>query len=395
MPSEAWEAPAWSTKTSSGSKRSRTWVRTPNIKQLKDWDKPINLYTDFPFKATCSFWGGAQYYDSATGITTIDLSPQYPFTLNEVASDNGNFTVGRENALGFASYWAGVDNSNVIKLLGKVSEAKVNVGVMYAEMTKTSDLILNTANRIDRAYRAFRRGNLKEVARALQLTPGTVHKNWLEYKYGWMPLLMDVKGSAEFFAQQAVTRPIRFTEMVKHEKEFCNETHNLSFIPYGGSPAAVETRTVKITYRARHKIWCEITNESASQMQQLGLTNPALIAWELIPYSFVFDWFVSVGDYLQAFTALDGIIVKKAFVEHLTKYEVSHSRPHITRVQGTKTYVVFPWSTTWGGHNYGRAPLSINVYDLYPPVKPVSYSFDRLITALALLKGGYRGPARI
>lgn len=39
---------------------------------------------------------------------------------------------------------------------------------------------------------------------------------------------------------------------------------------------------------------------------RLGITNPALIAWELLPWSFVADWFVPVGDYLSLLDATLG-----------------------------------------------------------------------------------------
>lgn len=41
--------------------------------------------------------------------------------------------------------------------------------------------------------------------------------------------------------------------------------------------------------------------------QQIGLTNPLLLGWELIPFSFVADWFIQVGDYLETLDALIGV----------------------------------------------------------------------------------------
>lgn len=34
--------------------------------------------------------------------------------------------------------------------------------------------------------------------------------------------------------------------------------------------------------------------------QLLGLQDPELVAWELVPFSFVCDWFIPIGNYLQA-----------------------------------------------------------------------------------------------
>jgi hypothetical protein len=39
----------------------------------------------------------------------------------------------------------------------------------------------------------------------------------------------------------------------------------------------------------------------------LGLTNPLAIAWELVPFSFVLDWLVPVGTWLQSLDATLGV----------------------------------------------------------------------------------------
>jgi hypothetical protein len=38
----------------------------------------------------------------------------------------------------------------------------------------------------------------------------------------------------------------------------------------------------------------------------LGLTNPALVAWELVPFSFVVDWALPIGDWLSSLDAMLG-----------------------------------------------------------------------------------------
>lgn len=39
--------------------------------------------------------------------------------------------------------------------------------------------------------------------------------------------------------------------------------------------------------------------EQMSAARQLGLVDPATVVWELIPYSFVVDWFLPIGSYLE------------------------------------------------------------------------------------------------
>jgi hypothetical protein len=39
--------------------------------------------------------------------------------------------------------------------------------------------------------------------------------------------------------------------------------------------------------------------EELSALRQMGLGNPASILWERLPYSFVIDWFIPIGNYLE------------------------------------------------------------------------------------------------
>jgi len=284
-----------------------------------------------------------------------------------------------------------IPNRVLVKALGKIADSKVNIGVALADAHKTSDLILSTANRLDKAYRAFRKGNFRQVARQLNISPKTVHKSWLEYKYGWMPLLMDVENSAEFFAQQVVGRPTRFSVKAseKAAKQSFTDTKYTSY----GSPSALDATTFEecsSEYEYKVKIWCELTNHTASELQQLGLANPALIAWELVPFSFVFDWFLSVGNYLEGLTALTGVKVIRALESHKVDSGFFHSYPTTSHTYGGITYYTSGFSRSFKVRSYVRYPLVVDPTTTFPPPFK-TFSFQKMITSLALLRGQYRG----
>jgi hypothetical protein len=48
----------------------------------------------------------------------------------------------------------------------------------------------------------------------------------------------------------------------------------------------------------KYTILCELTEELSFE-RQLGLLDPASVLWEITPYSFVVDWFVPFGTYLD------------------------------------------------------------------------------------------------
>jgi hypothetical protein len=273
----------------------------------------------------------------------------------------------------------------------KVSDMKVNLAVMFAEKAKTSDLILSTANRMYRAMSSFRRGNFKGVAENLGLTPKTVHKTWLEYKYGWTPLLYEVVGAAELMAQRVVPRAPRFSvsSRISDPKEWTQVIPGLNRM---GFDTNLETMRyyAKQEKFCRVKLWCEISNPHLSSLQQMGVTNPALVAWELVPYSFVFDWFISVGNYLQAITALHGITVRKAMVS-FTKTVVGNSVETFPGYSGTFS-IYSPWTISRfvNIRSYSRSPITVNPLDLYPPVDFSLPNWQKMMTGLALLRSNSR-----
>jgi hypothetical protein len=279
-----------------------------------------------------------------------------------------------------------------VKSLVKIADAKVNVAVAFAEAKKTSDLIFDTARRIDRAYRAFRKGDLKGIAQNLNITPKRLHKSWLEYKYGWMPLLMDVKGAAEFFAQQHVVRSPRFTVSSKETltKSF---SRNVSVAGFGGG-TDFYTEHLTAFIDVKTKAWCELSSPHLTELQQIGLTNPALVAWELIPFSFVFDWFISVGDWLTGLTAMQGVTVRRAMLSLVSTYAYTLDFPETSRFQGTTLWYKSRYQMYFTIRRYIRDQWVPDPLSVHPPVTN-SFNFPKLVTSLALLQGNYRGNARL
>jgi hypothetical protein len=368
--------------------RIREWQNTPHFGALPKDQKPVNTYWDVKRWSEVSRTRQVFIPPGGTPIVNFDgyeLSP----------SDMENILVSEIESKLNATFWRNDSlNSVQIKALGKIADAKVNVAVALAEAHKTSDLIYSTARRIDKAYRALRKGDFRTVARELNITPKKVHNTWLEYKYGWMPLLMDVKGAAEFFAQQHVVRPPRFTVVStdKFRKEYTFKYVDVTY----GDPTVKEPVQQKgfMDYSCKVKIWCELSYPHLSELQQLGLTNPALVAWELVPYSFVLDWFISVGDWLTGITALNGVTVRRAMVSDLDTRGWSLTEG---ATQVVKSGITYNMSARNWGHlrrHYQRVRLELSPLSLHPPLMK-SFNFPKLVTSLALLRGAHRGTPRL
>jgi len=277
---------------------------------------------------------------------------------------------------------ADIVNELKLKLLLKIADTKTNVAVSLKEASKTSDLILDVGKRLLEAYRAFRKGNLKKVAENLNISPGRAHKSWLEYKYGWMPLLMDIKGAAEFFAQQSLGGRAPTFSVSTSYKDDGRYLDEYTTFPYSGGQRGEMTRS----YHASALV--ELTNQHLSELQQIGLTNPALYVWETIPFSFCFDWMCSVGDWLTGLSALHGVSVKRAMVSWVRDVSVTHDvsvAPQGNPSVGSYT-APFGQTVFMRGRPYVREILLLDPWAIYPPVQNPISSFSRLVTGLALIR---------
>lgn len=390
MPYQYSTSPAAGVYSLTGAVRERTWYRTANYFGTKRSDLPINEYNDYRVLASQPYYDGNWQIDLTTGAVTVVTPPGIRLPWDVVASAISSICSG-ELSLQIPDA-AAIFNRVLVKALVKVADQKTNLAVSLKEASKTSDLILDTAKRLDKAYRAFRRGDFRSITKHLDITPGRVHKTWLGYKYGWMPLLMDVKNSAEFFAQSTLGgRPIRFVVSASEKFSSSRVDPNVGMHNPLGNIFVPVSRSYTVDNVVKVKLWLEITNPRLAELQQLGVTNPALYVWEVIPYSFVFDWFISVGDYLTGLSALHGVTLRKAMRSSQTVATSISSWPASTASQGNTGYV--ETGSSYGGsvRAYWRTIPSVNPLDLWPPRNSDAFGFQKLVTSLALIRANHRG----
>lgn len=251
-----------------------------------------------------------------------------------------------------------------IQLLGELHEHDINLAVAYAERTATANLVKDTAGKLLRGARALKKGNFSEAARHLGLPRSGLRKDhkgkwrrtnftrdafsqkWLEFSYGWVPLYNDMYGSLVAADKALAKKPSRLIPVSK--QAHYSETINTSELTNVGSYPIEVPLNGKIHVKQVMKIACnvKIDNPALATVQSVGLTNPALVAWELVPFSFVVDWVIPIGNWLTALAPLVGIspqdVFRTAFSEE--NYETGG-------VNVTKPWQVFrqdPSTYQWG-----------------------------------------------
>lgn len=289
------------------------------------------------------------------------------------------------NAVTFSNPWTSNDDLNLIgKLREKVAGSDFNAGVTLGEGKKTLEMIADSATRLAKAIRATKRGDLASAAHHLTGSRGftkktgsrkpskyrksdVIQNNWLELQYGWLPLLSDVHAGAKFLAHQ-MSVPNQQTVRVSRNKE------HVAIIP-----ASAGWYNSKYTSYTRKSIKATIAEKDIAQLS--GLTDPLSVAWELVPFSFVVDWFIPIGNYLSArglSQALSGTFVTSTVFRDNRYGEVQKGQ-NITNLsfQGNYSYVSGTMSRV----------VSSSLAIPLPSFKPLSEvpSWTRCANALALL----------
>jgi hypothetical protein len=225
---------------------------------------------------------------------------------------NMNFTVGStgRNA-DHARIVATALNKAYAKYLDKLYE-RVELGLNIAERRQSMDMIAQRALQLRKAWNSLVKGDFRAFKRELGLSsggkrwsrPDQASRLWLEYHFGWEQLVKDIYDLVHYLDQGwprklSVKGKASAEGLITLSKLNSNGTGTDSWYKF----------QAKVTMGAK----VSVTDPSAYTLTTLGLINPATLAWERIPFSFVADWFVPVGQYLNSFTDHVGLSVDQPY----------------------------------------------------------------------------------
>lgn len=190
-----------------------------------------------------------------------------------------------------------------IQALLNLKQQKVNFGVMMAEAQRTADFVGDVAYTLGRAAKHARRGRFRDAIRTLGGDWKRVPSGWLGYQYAALPLLGDVKGSLDL-----LNNPLRLNEWIVTAKGVVRDTTTVETEVNSSGWTLPLGRYVTDEKTVGYFVRLDYTpgSEFVAHLNNLGLSNPFEIAWEMVPYSFVVDWMLPIGDWFSTFDAALG-----------------------------------------------------------------------------------------
>lgn len=193
-----------------------------------------------------------------------------------------------------------VHNKAYDRFLDKV-RTSVGLGQNLAEYKQTLGLIRSLIDALKhpiitfarQARRFGRSGKNKDLTRFALKDLGAA---WLTFHFGVEPLIKDLFAALERLDQQHAGITNRFKSSARGSWQ------------YQKGSSSWYTDSVDEQYDALVAFQADVVvvNPTTASLGDFGLLNPAAIAWEIVPFSFVVDWFYPVGSYLNSFTDLVG-----------------------------------------------------------------------------------------
>jgi hypothetical protein len=208
------------------------------------------------------------------------------------------------------------------------------------------------------------------VPKGLKAKAKSFGDNFLKFHFGIDPLMQDIGSAVELLQRAVPNRVVRGTG-----KSVRSYDNNIFYPPY-----AADLQHNEIDSRCHLQVEIRCNSPNLYLANQLGFVNPAAFAWEVIPFSFVVDWFANVGQFLDQFSmfaGLDIIQVSNSYLQRNSRLTKSYNnRSDFPWVPYHQDYTV---RSVWNKRSGSLPVVALEVYPWKAP-SPV-----RAATAISLL----------
>lgn len=221
-------------------------------------------------------------------------------------------------------------NEALLKLYSEIGNAPMQLLVSAAEFHKSVATIRRCLTAVWR--------NLKRVHRTRRLlvkgsiTAASAASVWLECRYGLRPIFYDVVAAIDAINAVCDGPRKRFNASVSVD----DIDDSIASVQYAGQYAAKANKhaMAELTVRAGAIVEPRLLNRVVvNDAFGLNLHDIPSSVWEVVPYSFIIDWFIQVGDFIAAWTPRADISILGSWVSiqqstsvGLTAYEYQDKR---------------------------------------------------------------------
>lgn len=185
----------------------------------------------------------------------------------------------------------------------KLYASAVQSLVILGQFRETLSLLSEPLGGISKIYGRHRGKRGTSLSEALS-------SSWLASRFGWRPLMHDIEDIMDAVVERNGPRLTARAKASGSTSE--SDSRTITDMSHAG---CTSVRDVTHSYSVRCGILAEI-EKTAGYNTGLRLRDIPQAAWELLPFSFVADWFLGIGNYL-------GAIIPGSNVRILAKWTTS------------------------------------------------------------------------
>lgn len=278
--------------------------------------------------------------------------------------------------------------SKTIELAKRILSVRKVVEYLAYKTWKDTSVQRRRSSKItrDRIYadKRHRFDRHKEMTRLRETPMKDVGSLYLEFTYGLKPTLQTIHDIVVGKTERAGNS----LNIKKSGSRYNGATGDYLVTTTDSSRTSWSNQTTgyESSYRTKIGGTYQPGTSFVESLSRLTSLNPASIAWELLPFSFVVDWFYDIGGYLRM--AETSLVSKLGKFDGYNTTTTRHSRTHVENRAGKDPVSQAVWTGTVRNSFYRQLKTRAVLTSIpmpRPPVFRCDLGATRMINAAALL----------
>lgn len=244
----------------------------------------------------------------------------------------------------------------LVKAYAKMNEAPLLSGELMATFGQTVGMLRKPMHGMQSLLKKMIKYKNIRAGKTVKSTLKAQADAWLEYRYGWKPLLLDCETAIDLVHD---VRDGVWKRLVARAGESSDlnvlRPYSISSVKESTSLTSAGTVDIRYAGSANAGVIYQVSPGTPSDrlLQNLGLRarDLAPTIWELLPFSFVVDWTVNVSEWLQAVTPNPDVTILGSWVTYKSTTDITKNGSMIFKKPsplGTDTTIPVRSTTQWG-----------------------------------------------
>lgn len=194
----------------------------------------------------------------------------------------------------------------LIKAHAKIRDAQIMTGEIMSQIGMNLNMLIHPFQGARKHLAQAAKSAAKHYGKTARSVARANASAWLEYRYGLTPFLLDSRSAISMVRNSQTT--LRKRRLVVRASHVLSDSSSKTFedvpvSPLWGWTASGALLTASKVAGHAGVIFGQRDRTRAEQLSEdlrLGADSIIQTGWEIVPFSFVADWFISVGPWLEA-----------------------------------------------------------------------------------------------